>query len=105
MNDKNSKKIVLYLAKYGDEERSRKQIRKDLNLDMSDGELEQKLTKLVRADIIAYGSTNYDYKGLGDKVFEMVFRKVYEKEISNIPIHQIESEMIRKLSGAERFGR
>jgi hypothetical protein len=69
VNDKNAKRIVLYLAKYGDEERSREQILKDLHLDLSDGELEQKLHKLAIADIIAYGSSNKYFRGLGDKIF------------------------------------
>jgi hypothetical protein len=101
VNDQNAKKIVLYLAKYGNEERSREQILKDLKLDMSDGELEQKLHKLARADIIAYGSSNKYFRGLGDQVFEIVFRNIYEAEIEDVGQGQVEAEISKKLSSAE----
>ena len=55
VNDRNAKAIVLYLAKYGNEERTVEQIIRDLHLDMSPAELEEKLYKLERADIITMG--------------------------------------------------
>ncbi|MCP4753751.1 MAG: hypothetical protein GY866_22940, partial [Proteobacteria bacterium] len=64
VNEQNAKKIVLYLAKYGDQERNREQILNDLGLSLSDRELEERLHKLVKADIIADGSSNFHYKGL-----------------------------------------
>ena len=42
INDKDGKRIVLYLAHQGGEERTRRQIRDDLKLEMDDGELEKK---------------------------------------------------------------
>jgi len=39
------------------------------------------LIKLVKTDIISKGSTIFRYKGLGDEIFKIVFRKLYEKEI------------------------
>ncbi len=97
INDLNAKRIVLYLARYGSEERNRKQIMEDLKLDMSDGDLEKKLHKLVKADIIQRGATNYDYMGLGDPIFAMVFRKEYQKEIDQVNIGEIEDDLNRKL--------
>ena len=102
VNDKNAKKIILYLAKYGEEERTREQILKDLNLDMDDDELETKLHKLAKADIIAYGSTNYDFKGLGDNIFEIVFRKMYEKEIEKVDVKIIEEEINKQLLSIQK---
>jgi hypothetical protein len=101
VNDQNAKKIVLYLAKYGNEQRSREQILKDLKLEMSDGELEQKLHELAMADIIAYGASNNYFRGLGDKVFEIVFRSIYEDEIEKVGRDQVEKEIMKKLSSAE----
>jgi hypothetical protein len=88
---------VLYLAKYGGQERTREQILKDLKLEMSDGELEERLRKLVKADILAQGKSNFDYKGLGDKIFEIVFRRIYEKEIERVGNEEIEADIKRQL--------
>jgi hypothetical protein len=98
VNDRNAKAIVLYLAKYGGAERTREQILTDLKLDMSDGELEKKMHKLVKADILAQGTSNYDYKGLGDKIFEIVFRRVYEKEIAGVGNEEINADIKKQLA-------
>jgi hypothetical protein len=95
INDKNAKKIVLYLAYH--QERNRKQIMEDLKLQMSDGELEKKLHKLVKADIIEGGSSNYFFKGLGDPIFAMVFRKVYQSEIDETHTSEIEDDLNQRL--------
>ncbi len=97
LNDKNAKKIVLYLARHRGEERSRKQILEDLGLDITDRELEQLLHKLVRMDMIGRGSSNFDFRGLGDPIFEMVFRHVYQREIEAIELKRIERDIQREL--------
>ncbi|MCU0289363.1 MAG: hypothetical protein MUF15_23570, partial [Acidobacteria bacterium] len=51
VNDRNAKRIVLQLFKYKDRELTRKEIRTQLNLDMTDEELEKKLEALVKGDI------------------------------------------------------
>jgi len=71
---------LLYLFQAG-EERTRAQIIKDLNLDMTDADLETKLQKLIKADLISQGETNFDYKIAKDKTYELVFRRLYQKEI------------------------
>ncbi len=106
INDKNAKKIVLYLAHHGENERTRKEILDDLNLDIDDYDLEKKLHKLVKADIIAGGRSNYDYKGLGDPIFAMVIRKKYQREIDQIPIQSIEGDLdqqLKHLKGAVAY--
>jgi hypothetical protein len=84
VNDLNTKRIVLYLFNANGEERNREQIMNDLNPDMSDNELEKKLKALVYADIIAQGDSNFRYKVSGDKIYESVFRHIYQEEIDNI---------------------
>ena len=48
---------------------------------MTDQEFEERLHKLVKADILAEGSSNFRYRGLGDRIFAMVFRRIYGEEI------------------------
>ena len=97
INDRNAKKIVLYLARHGVEERNRRQIADDLQLDMSDEDLEKKLDKLVHADIIKRGVSQFYFRGLGDPIFEMVFRKEYQDEIDQIQNSEIEEDLNRQL--------
>ena len=82
VNKRNAKRLLLYLFQAG-EERTRAQIIKDLKLDMTDSELETKLQKLIKADLISQGETNFDYKIGKDKTYELVFRHLFQKEIDN----------------------
>jgi hypothetical protein len=97
VNDRNAKAIVLYLARYGDEERTVDQIIRDLHLDMSPDELQEKLYKLEKADIIAMGPSFSRYKGLGDKIFEIVFRRIYEEDIAKIDQKEVEDDIQKQL--------
>jgi hypothetical protein len=81
VNDLNAKRIVLYLFNANGEECTRDQILKDLNLDMTDGELEKRLKALVYTDIIGQGKSNFRYKISQDKIYESVFRDIYQEEI------------------------
>jgi hypothetical protein len=92
INDRNAKNIVLYLSQHRDQELTRQDLMKALNLKMTDGELEKKLKALVKADIISQGQTNYDYRGVGDNIFDKVFRGVYEKEIREFDVKIIGKE-------------
>ncbi len=92
INDINTKNIVLHLSKNRDRELTRKNILKELKLDMTDEELEKKLKALVKSDIISQGQTNYDYRGVGDNIFDKVFRGVYEKEIREFDVKVIGKE-------------
>ncbi|MDJ0842364.1 MAG: hypothetical protein QNK37_38030 [Acidobacteriota bacterium] len=101
-NDINTKRIVLYLAGYKGEERNRKQIAEDLNLEMSDQDLDRMLKKLVAGDIIARGATNWTYRGLGDPIFDMVFRKIFEPEIQQVGIDAVRKDIAAQLEKLER---
>jgi hypothetical protein len=92
INDRNAKNIVLHLSKHRDRELTRQDILDELKLDMTDGELEKKLKALVKSDIISQGQTNYDYRGVGDNIFDKVFRGVYEKEIREFDVKIIGKE-------------
>jgi len=113
VNEKNAKNIVLYLCKNRDRELTRAEILKDLNLDMTDPELEKKLRSLVNADIIEQGQTNFDYRAVRDNIFDKVFRGFYQKEIEGFDPEEIRNEYkalsenllakYRKLSGQQSY--
>jgi hypothetical protein len=96
INDRNAKNIVLHLSKHRDQEFTRKELLDELKLEMTDGQLEKKLKALVKVDIISQGRTNFDYRGVGDNIFDKVFRGVYEKEISEFDVKVIKKEYIEE---------
>ena len=95
VNKRNAKRLLLYLFQAG-EERTRAQMIKDLNLDMTDSELETKLQKLIKADLISSGSTAFRYATAKDKTYELVFRRLYQDEIDNF-IPDIRKELRQEM--------
>jgi len=102
VNEKNAKNIVLYLSKHRQREITRKELLDELQLDMTDFELEQKLRALEKADIIEEGLTNFDYKGVQDNIFDKVFRGVYQKEIQKFDPREITNEYKALLVKAQK---
>ncbi len=92
VNDLNAKKIVLYLCKHRDREVSRKELLEQLQLDMSDWELEKRLSALAYSDIIEYGRSNFYYRGVQDNIFDKVFRSQYADEIEEFDPQDITNE-------------
>jgi hypothetical protein len=95
VNDLNGKKIILYLCKHKNQERTRQEIINDLNLDISDSNLEKRLKAFVRSDIISQGTTGFDYQAIDDHIFDKVFRGVYQKEIDGFDPRQIKNDYKR----------
>jgi hypothetical protein len=75
---------------------------KDLNLDMTDSELETKLLQLIKADLISQGETNFDYKIGKDKTYELVFRRLFQKEIDYF-VPDIKKELRQEMGGNANF--
>ncbi len=102
VNDKNAKKIVLYLCQHRDREVTRGELLEKLPLDLDDSELEKKLEALVKGDIITQGPTHFDYRGVQDNIFDKVFRGVYEKEIREFDVRVIRKEYSEELEKLEK---
>jgi hypothetical protein len=92
VNDKNAKKIVLYLCQHRDREVTRGELLEKLDSGMDDVELEEKLEALVKGDIISQGASKFRYRGVNDNIFDKVFRGVYEEEIREFDVRTIRKE-------------
>ena len=101
VNDLNAKRIVLHLFKYKGHELTRSEIKKQLNLKMTDNELEKKMEALVKGDIIDQGQTHFDFRCVQDNIFDKVFRGVYQKEIEHFEVGEIKKEYTQKIDNLE----
>ncbi len=97
INNINGKRILLYLNKYGKQERTRKEIMDDLELNMTDKELSKKLDAFIHADIISYGQNMFRYRGPGDTFFDIIFRRMYQEEIESLDINEIKKNTLKTL--------
>ncbi len=100
VNKTNSKRIMLYLFNEG-KEKTRAEIIHDLKLPYTDQEAEEKLNALIAGDLISQGQSAYDYTITRDKTYELVFRRIYQKEIDHF-VPDIKGE-IRKVMGKDNY--
>jgi len=87
-----SKKIVLYLCQNKEREVSRAEIKNDLNLDISDHDLEKRMQALVLSDIVRQGRSQFYYQGIKDHLFDRVFKSHYADEIEQFDPKEITNE-------------
>ncbi len=92
VNQENAKNIVLHLCQHRDREVSRQELMKQLKLQMTEGELEEKLHSLVKSDIIEQGRSNFYYRGVQDNIFDKVFRGQYADDIRHFDPKEITRE-------------
>ncbi len=65
---------------------------------MTEGKLDKRLKQLVMADILAQGSSDFRYRGLGDRIFAMVFRRSYGEEIDRVSVVEIDDDFKHQLA-------
>ncbi len=79
INEQYAKDIVLYLSKHRDRFVPRRELKKEMNIDMPDYKLDQKMDALLRCDIIE--ENRFQYRGVQDNIFDKVFRSRYADDI------------------------
>ena len=93
VNDKQAKNLLLFLSKHSEREWTPEELKKELQLPLTVDEVQEKLMLLFKADLIAEGQTDIDYKGLSDGTLNLIIRHRFEKEIKGF-IPDIKQEFL-----------
>ncbi len=92
VNQENAKNMVFHLSQNRNSEISRRELLSELGLKMTEGQLEEKLHALVKADIIEQGRSNMYYRGVQDNIFDKIFRGQYADDIRAFDPQEIRNE-------------
>ncbi|MCP4155819.1 MAG: hypothetical protein GY757_49295, partial [bacterium] len=98
-NGKIAKALVLFLSKERHVEKTRPEILaylKTKDIEMEDEELDKRLRLLVKGDIIAEGSSAFQYQGIPDDLLNHVVQTRYEYEIENIKNEETAADIARQ---------
>ncbi|MCP4353712.1 MAG: hypothetical protein GY795_50335 [Desulfobacterales bacterium] len=82
INDRYAKSMLLHLSKHSDRYWTHKDIKRELELDLDLDEIKKKLLLLVEADVIEWGRSDIDFRGLQDGTLNLILRSRFEKEIN-----------------------
>ncbi len=82
INERYAKQILLYLSKHAGRDWTARELKDELQLEVSEAEIRQKLEVMVKADVAAKGRGDIRYQGLQDGTIYLILRHRFEEEIS-----------------------
>ncbi|MDM8552475.1 hypothetical protein QUF72_20480 [Desulfobacterales bacterium HSG2] len=81
VNDRHAKKILLHLSKNSDQSWTPDDLERTLGLGIGTDAIRRRLNLLVEADVIEWGKSDIDFRGLRDGTLNLILRNRFEKEI------------------------
>ena len=99
INDRHAKNMLLFLSKHSHRYYTHRELKEKLQIDLDLEVIKKKLLLLVEADVIEWGVSDIDFRGLQDGTLNLILRNRFEKEISGyVPdLKQEAQEQIREL--------
>lgn len=106
INDRHGKDLLLHLSKHNDRYWTPQELKDALGFDMSANEIRKKLMVMVNGDLIEWGNSDIDFRGLQDGTLNLVLRHRFEKEIAEFkksPDFRVEfREKVAQLTSEKR---
>ncbi|MEM7536275.1 MAG: hypothetical protein AAF639_29090, partial [Chloroflexota bacterium] len=84
VNGTNTKKLMLFLNKNNKRYWTPRELKKELNLELSEEDIFERLEILVSSDVIDQGSSDIRFCGLKDGTLNRVLRSRFQEEIENV---------------------
>ena len=81
INDRYAKAMLLHLTKHADRYWSTYELKDELGLELSADKIKEKLLLMVKSDVIEWGISDIDFRGLQDGTLNLILRHRFEKEI------------------------
>jgi hypothetical protein len=81
VNEKYAKSLLLHLSQHADRYWTPKEIKKELDIDLSIDQIQQRLVQLSEGDLIDRGVSDIQFKGLSDGTLNLILRNRFEEEI------------------------
>ncbi len=84
INERNAKKILLFMTRNAGEEYNPKILKKVLSLEISEDEIHQKLEMLREAELIRSATSQYRYFALKDGTFYLLMKQRFKDELAEL---------------------
>ncbi|MDM8551164.1 hypothetical protein QUF72_13855 [Desulfobacterales bacterium HSG2] len=99
VNDRHAKDMLLYLSRHSERYWTHEDLRRKLRIDLSLGEVKKRLILLVEADVIEWGTSDIQFRGLRDGTLNLILRNRFEEEITGFApdLRREAQEQIREL--------
>jgi hypothetical protein len=84
VNNRNAKKLLLYLNKHSERYWTPQKLKEELHLDLEVDEIQKELVILWKIDVIDRGTSYIQFRGLQDGTLNLVLRRCFEEEIKGV---------------------
>jgi len=101
IDDRHAKNMLLFLNRNPERYWSTHELKKELGLDLDPDEIKRKLILLTEADVIEWGSSDIDFRGLQDGTLNLIIRNRFEKEISGF-VPDLRDDLHEKIAQLEK---
>ena len=81
VNDIHAKNILLHLSKHSDRYWTHRELKDELQLELSLDEIKKRLVLLAESDVIDRGTSDIQFRGLQDGTLNLILRNRFEEEI------------------------
>ncbi len=81
VNDRYAKKMLLFLSKHSDRYWTNRELKDKLEIDLPLGEIQKRLLLMHEADVIEWGLSDIQFRGLRDGTLNLILRNRFEHEI------------------------
>ena len=102
MNDKNAKRLTLFLLKNNDREYTVSEIKDRLGIEIGEEELIERLRMLTETDLVLRGNTSIEFRGISDNIIARVIRMYYEQEIEGISKEELDRRLAEERRAKKR---
>ncbi|OAD20725.1 hypothetical protein THIOM_003550, partial [Candidatus Thiomargarita nelsonii] len=82
VNERYAKSLLLHLSKHADRYWTPKELKGELQIDLSIDKIQQRLVQLSEGDLIDRGVSDIQFKGLSDGTLNLILRNRFEEEIA-----------------------
>ncbi|MFQ5615276.1 MAG: hypothetical protein ACE5GO_02300, partial [Anaerolineales bacterium] len=104
INDRHAKAMLLHLSKHADRYWSTRELKKTLNLDLSLDEIKRKLMLMVESDVIKWGPSDIQFRGLQDGTLNLILRHRFEEEIDSF-LPDLKQDFQKQLEALQKDNR
>ncbi|MCP4755245.1 MAG: hypothetical protein GY866_30645, partial [Proteobacteria bacterium] len=81
VNDRYAKQMLLFLSKHSDRYWTNQELKDTLEIDLPLDEIQKKLLLMHEADVIEWGSSDIQFRGLQDGTLNLILRNRFQYEI------------------------
>ena len=83
INDRCARQMLLHLSKHNERYWTPQELKDELQLDLDAYDIRKRLMLLVQGDLIEWGNSDIQFRGLQDGTLNLVLRNRFEQEINN----------------------